>query len=94
MINFRDEQDAEYFNFFRRETVFELAGGSQKKLFNVIILQSCHTDASVRHAATAIAALSKAMKASKHMDQNEGEAGFQRICKYHMMLCHKAVLTI
>ncbi|KAB8295039.1 hypothetical protein EYC80_006982 [Monilinia laxa] len=79
VINFRDDQDAQYFDFFRRETVFELAGGSQKKLFNVIILQSCHTDTSVRHAATAIAALSKAMKASKHMDQNEGEAGFQRI---------------
>ncbi|RAL65947.1 hypothetical protein DID88_005608 [Monilinia fructigena] len=79
VINFRDDHDAQYFDFFRRETVFELAGGSQKKLFNVIILQSCHTDTSVRHAATAIAALSKAMKASKYMNQNEGEAGFQRI---------------
>ncbi|KAI9641879.1 hypothetical protein NHQ30_009746 [Ciborinia camelliae] len=79
VMNFRSEQEAQYFDFFCKETVFELAGGSEKKLFNVIILQSCHTDTSVRHAATAIAALSKAMKASKFMDHKEGEAGFQRI---------------
>ncbi|QSZ36652.1 hypothetical protein DSL72_006533 [Monilinia vaccinii-corymbosi] len=78
VMNFRNEQDAQYFDFFCRETVFELAGGSQKKLFNFIILQSCHADTSVRHAATAIAALSKAMKASKFRDREEGEAGFQR----------------
>ncbi|ESZ92937.1 hypothetical protein SBOR_6656 [Sclerotinia borealis F-4128] len=79
VINFRSEQEGQYFDFFCRETVFELAGGSEKKLFNVIILQSCHTDTSIRHAVTAIAALSKAMKVSKSMHRDEGEAGFQRI---------------
>ncbi|CAD6444612.1 b9c52581-77ad-4055-957e-2b75baf17bcb [Sclerotinia trifoliorum] len=79
VIDFGNEQEAQYFDFFCKETVFELAGGSEKKLFNVIILQACHTDTSVRHAVTAIAALSKAMKASKYLDQSEGEAGFQRI---------------
>lgn len=81
VIDFHNDQEAQYFDFFRKETVFELAGGSQKMLFNVVTLQACHTDTSVRHAATAIAALSKAMKASKFIDRNEGEAGFQRICK-------------
>lgn len=81
ILNFGNEQDAQYFDFFCKETVFELAGGSQKKLFNVIILQACHTDTSVRHAVTAIAALSKAMSASKFVDLNEGESGFKRICK-------------
>ncbi|EDO02632.1 hypothetical protein SS1G_05109 [Sclerotinia sclerotiorum 1980 UF-70] len=79
VIDFGNEQEAQYFDFFCKETVLELAGGSEKKLFNIIILQACHTDTSVRHAATAIAALSKAMKASKYLDQDEGEAGFQRI---------------
>ncbi|TGO77175.1 hypothetical protein BELL_0119g00020 [Botrytis elliptica] len=79
VLNFGNEQEAQYFDFFCKETVFELAGGFKKKLFNVIILQSCHTDTSVRHAATAIAALSKAMKVSKCIDPKEGEAGFKRI---------------
>ncbi|KAM0173164.1 hypothetical protein ACHAPF_006919 [Botrytis cinerea] len=79
VLNFGNEQEAQYFDFFCKETVFELAGGFKKKLFNVIILQSCHTDTSVRHAATAIAALSKAMKVSKCINPKEGEAGFKRI---------------
>ncbi|KAM3075329.1 hypothetical protein ACMFMF_006004 [Clarireedia jacksonii] len=69
-MNFRNEQDTRYFRIFCEETVLELAGGSEKKLWNTIVLQACCNDDSIRHAATAIAALSKAMKASQIVLQN------------------------
>ncbi|PQE32889.1 NFX1-type zinc finger-containing 1 protein [Rutstroemia sp. NJR-2017a WRK4] len=76
-MSFRNEQETRYFQFFCEETVLELAGGSEKKLWNTIVLQACYNDGSIRHAATAIAALSKAMKASRLVLENAGGDDYQ-----------------
>lgn len=80
-----DQREHSYFLYFCEKTVYELAGGYQKKLWNVIVLQACNNHPAVRHAAVALAALSKAIRVP--YSRPDGDYSVQTFCKWLFNLC-------
>ena len=63
-VIFEDEREYQYFCLFRDEIAFELSGGFDPSLWNVLILKACDNP-SIKQLTIATAALSKATKAAE-----------------------------
>lgn len=54
---FQDQQERQYFQYFREGIAPHLAGSFESDLWSHLVLQACEKDDSIRHAIVAIAAL-------------------------------------
>ena len=53
----QDQQERQYFQYFREDIAPHLAGSFESDLWSHLVLQACERDDSIRHAIVAIAAL-------------------------------------
>lgn len=90
---FKDEQEYRYFQQFCNKTALQLSGCFDSELWSRLILQACHNDQSIRHAAIAIAALNMTLDCSWQKSHNKRNVDPDihhqfAICQYSKAISH------
>jgi hypothetical protein len=74
-VMFKDEREYRYFRLFCDKTAFQLSGYFDSTLWSRLVLQTCQSDPSVRHAVVAIAALGSILESAKDFAKRDYNGG-------------------
>lgn len=88
---FKDEREYRYFCLFCDKTAFQLSGYFDSTLWSRLVLQSCQSDPSVRHAVVAIAALGSILESVKDFARRDGKGDADFHHQFALLQYSKAI---